>query len=106
MLGIFLAFAVLFVLIKVFEKSRDDLDNFNIATVAIVPVLVVFLTNIALASMEAEGLLLLVVPATVLVLTTFLLLWKNLEIPAGRSALYTVAVLLANEAFALLLILA
>ena len=39
MIGAFITFLVLFGLIKVFEKSRDDLDNFAIATVAIVPIL-------------------------------------------------------------------
>lgn len=39
MLGALLTFLVLFALIKVFERKRDDLDNFNIGTVADVPVL-------------------------------------------------------------------
>jgi hypothetical protein len=39
MVGAIITFFVLFGLIKTFERKRDDLDNFNIATVAIVPIL-------------------------------------------------------------------
>ena len=48
MFGAFLTFLVLFGLLKVFEREREDLDNFSIATVAIVPVLSVVLVSMAL----------------------------------------------------------
>jgi len=48
MIGAFFTFLVLFGLLKIFERERDDLDNFNIATIAVVPVLSVALVSIGL----------------------------------------------------------
>jgi len=103
MLGAFFTFLVLFGLVKTFERKRDDLDNFSIATVAIVPVIAVVLVAGALAMFFPEPMLQMVLPPLVLIGTTFGLLWKNLEIPVGRSIGYTVAVVVANEVLAFLL---
>lgn len=43
-------------------------------------------------------------PPIVLIGLTFFLLNKNLEIPFGRSVAYTLAVVIVNEALALLLV--
>ncbi|MGI9357626.1 MAG: hypothetical protein ACR2PF_21025 [Rhizobiaceae bacterium] len=103
MIGAFITFLVLFGLIKVFERKRDDLDNFNIITVAIVPVLAVVLVQVALGFLYPDPTLMLVLPPIVLIGLTFLLLWKNLEIPIGRSIGYTLVVVLVNEALVFLL---
>lgn len=103
MIGVFVTFVVLFGMIKVFERKRDDLDNFNIATVAIVPVLCAVLVRVALGFIAPDAELLLVLPALVLIGTTFGLLWKNLEIPLGRSIIYTIIVAFVNEASVFLL---
>lgn len=103
MLGALVTFLVLFGLIKVFERDRDDLDNFNIAMVAIVPVLSVVVIQVVLGLLFPEPNLMLILPPVVLVGLTFILLWKNLEIPKGRSAAYTVAVLIVNEVLAFFL---
>ena len=96
-IGAFLTFLVLFALIKIFERKRDDLDNFNIVTVAIVPIIAVVLVAAALGMFYPQPTLQRILPPVVLISLTFLLLWKNLEIPAGRSIGYTVAVVLVNE---------
>lgn len=100
MVGAFITFLVLFGLIKVFERKRDDLDNFNIVTVAIVPVLSAVLTQIGLGFLYPDPTLLRFAPPVVLIGTTFLLLWKNLEIPLGKSFAYTAIVTLVNEGLA------
>jgi hypothetical protein len=97
MFGIIITFLFLFGIIKIFERKRDDLDSFNIATVAIVPVLSAVLVRVALAFLVPEATLLLLLPPLVLIGMTFGLLWKNLEIPVGRSIVYTVLVVLVNE---------
>ncbi len=97
MIGAFLAFLVLFGLIKVFERGRDDLDNFNIATVAVVPILSIILIRVVLAFIYPNPIAMLVIPPVVLIGMTFFLLWKNLDLPPGRSALYTLAVVIVNE---------
>ena len=97
MIGVFITFLVLFGMIKIFERKRDDLDNFNIATVAIVPVLCAVLVRVALGFLVPDAELLLLLPGLVLIGTTFGLLWKNLEIPLGRSMIYTVVVAIVNE---------
>jgi nitrate reductase NapE component len=100
MVGAIITFFVLFGLIKTFERKRDDLDNFNIATVAIVPILSVILVSGALAFFYPNPTLQVFLPPLVLIGTTFALLWKNLEIPVGRSIGYTVAVVVVNELLA------
>lgn len=45
MRGALLTFLVLFALTKIFERQRDDLDNFSIATVPVLSVVAVLLVN-------------------------------------------------------------
>ena len=104
MIGAFVTFLVLFGLIKLFERGRDDLDNFNIAVVAIVPVIVVAIARFALALVVPDPLLAVLVSSLLLIALTFGLLWKNLGIPKGRSAAYTTVVVLVNEGLGLLLL--
>ena len=103
MINALVAFIVLFGAIKLCERQRDDLDNFAIATAAVVPVLIVFLLRIVLALTFPDPTLTTVLPPIVLIGATFGLLWKNLEIPAGRAALYTVLVVLVNDGLGFLL---
>lgn len=96
MIGLFLTVLVLFGLIKLFEKERDDIETFNLITVAIVPAISSFLTMVAAGVFFPEFPLLQFLPLAVLIATTFGLLWKHLEIRAGRSALYTLVVVVLN----------
>ena len=103
MIGALVTFLVLFGLIKVFERKRDDLDNFQIGMVAVVPILIVVVIRIVLGLLYPQPILLLVLPPIALIASTFLLLFKNLEIPVGRSVGYTVAVVIINESLAIAL---
>ena len=94
----FVTFVVLVALVKIFERKRDDLDNFNIAIVAIIPVLVVFMGNFALRMLVPDPGNLLYILSAIQVGLTFILLWKNLEIPVARSLAYTITVVLIHEA--------
>jgi hypothetical protein len=96
MIGLFLTVLLLFGLIKFFEKKRDDIETFNLITVAIVPAISSFLTLVAVGAFFPELPLLQFLPLAVLIATTFGLLWKHLEIPAGRSALYALAIVVLN----------
>ena len=96
MFGALITFLVLFGLIKIFERDRDDLDNFSIGMVAVVPIISVVVIQVALAFVFPEPTLMLISPLVALIGLTYFLLWKNLEIPKGRSAAYTVVVLLTN----------
>ncbi len=101
MLGALITFLILFGLIKVFERSRDDLDSFQIGTVAVVPILIVVIIRVVLGLLYPHPVLMMVLPPLALVGFTFFLLYKNLEIPLGRSIGYTVAVVVVNEVLAL-----
>ena len=103
MLGALLTFLVLFTLIKIFERKRDDLDNFSVATVAVVPVLSIIAVRVTLGMLYPNPLLMLLLPVVILIGMTYFLLWKHLDIPGGRSAMYTIAVLLVNEGVGFLL---
>ena len=98
MLGALITFAVLFGLITIFERDRDDLDNFQISMVAVVPIIVVVLIRVVLGLVYPQPILMIALPPLALIGVTFLLLYKNLEIPVGRSIGYTVAVVIVNEA--------
>ena len=100
MISILVTFVVLFGMIKVFERDRDDLDSFQVATVAIVPVLIVVLLRAGLALLLPIPVVVTLLPPIVLIAATFLLLYKNLEIPLGNSIAYTVAVVIVNETLA------
>src|SRR5690606_3288362 len=103
MIGALITFVVLFGLIKVFERSRDDLDNFQIGTVAVVPILVVVIVRVVLGLLYPQPVLMMALPPLALIGSTFLLLYKILEIPIGRSIGYTIAVVIVNEVLALVL---
>ena len=101
MLGALIAFVALFGLIKIFERSRDYLDSYQIGMVAVVPVLVVVIIRVVLGLLYPQPMLMMVLPPLVLIGFTFFLLYKHLEIPLGRSIGYTVTVVLVNEVLAL-----
>ncbi len=103
MIGGFFTFLLLFGLIKLFERGRDDLDGFVIASAVIVPILVAILFRVALGLLYPEPLLLILLPPVALIVLTFFLLWKHLEIHAGRSIGYTVGVVVVNETLAIVL---
>ena len=103
MLGALITFAVLFGLITIFERDRDDLDNFQISMVAVVPIIVVVLIRVVLGLVYPQPILMIALPPLALIGVTFLLLYKNLEIPVGRSIGYTVAVVIVNEALGFIL---
>ncbi len=103
MIGAFFSFIVLFSAIKLVERGRDDLDNFVVATVVVIPILVAILIRVLVGILYPEPLLLAILPPVALIALTFGLLWKHLEIHAGRAVGYTVLVLVVNEALALLL---
>ena len=103
MLGALITFAVLFGLITIFERDRDDLDNFQISMVAVVPIIVVVLIRVVLGLVYPQPILMIALPQLALIGVTFLLLYKNLEIPVGRSIGYTVAVVIVNEALGFIL---
>ena len=96
MIGALLTFFLLFGLIKIFERKRDDLDGFTIGTVAVVPVLALVVVNVVLAFTIPESVVALFLPFIVLVALTFGLLWKHLDIPIARSVGYTMAVVTFN----------
>jgi len=102
MLGALITFLVLFGLIKIFERSRDDLDGFQIGTVAIIPILVVVVIQVVLGLLYPQPILMLVLPPLVLIGLTFFLLYKHLEIPVGRSVAYTVTVVIVNQVLAVI----
>ena len=103
LVGALLTFLVLFGLIKLFERDRDDLENFTIGTVAVVPVLAAILIKVVIGLLYPDPIVLLVVPPVLLIALTFILLWKNLEIPVARSILYTIVVVIFNEGLGFLL---
>lgn len=102
MIGALLTFCFLFLLIKVFERERDDLDGFAIGTVAVVPILALVIVNVVLLFAFPESPAPTVVGPMILVAMTFGLLWKNLDIPVWRSAAYTAAVVAFNIGMAVI----
>ena len=103
MLGAFITFLLLFGLVKIFERGRDDLDNFQIGMVAVVPILCSIVVQVVLGFLYPDPTLILILPLLVLIGMTFFLLWKNLEISKGRSGAYTAAVVLVNFGLGFLL---
>ena len=103
MVGALVTFFVLFGLIKLFERGREDLDNFTIGTVAVVPVLAAILVRFVVGLLYPDPVILLVLPLVLLIVLTFILLWKNLEIPVVRSVLYTVVVVAVNKGLGFIL---
>ena len=97
MVGALVTFFILFGLIKLFERDREDLDNFTIGTVAVVPVLAAILVRVIIGLLYPDPLIMLFLPPVLLIILTFVLLWKNLKIPIARSVLYTAVVVAVNE---------
>lgn len=104
MLVALITFAVLFGLIRIFERKRDDLDGFDIGMVAIVPVLVVVIIRVLVEFFFPDPLLVRVLPPVALIGFTFVLLFKHLEIPPGRSIVYTLTVVMVNTVVAMILV--
>ncbi len=103
MIAALVTFLALFGLIRVFERGREDLDDFVVATVVIIPILATVLVQVVLGFLYPEPLLSYVLPALVLIGLTFGLLWKHLDIHVGRSIGYTVVVVVVNGVLAFLL---
>ena len=96
MLGAIITIFVLFGMVRLLEKDRDDIDTFQLATVAVVPSLCVILYRVVVGLILPDPILMTIVPPILLIALTFGLLWKHLEIPLGRSVLYTVVVIVVN----------
>ena len=92
-----LTFVFLFALVYIFDRKRDDLDAFSIATAVVVPAILVFMFNMVAAYFEF-GTWAAFAELGLLVVSTYLVLNLNLGFKAGRSAAYTAAVLAFNIA--------
>lgn len=92
-----LTFLFLFALIYLFDRKRDDLDAFSIASAVVVPAILVFLFQIAAAYLEF-GLWAGFAGLGLLVVSTYLVLNLVLGFKALRSLAYAVAVLAFNIA--------
>ena len=104
MIGALFTFLVLYALLYVLERNRTEVDGFSIATVAGVPVLAAILVTVVLGLLYPNPVLLALLPLAVLLLGTFLLLRKMMELPVGRSIAYTGVVLVVNIALTLVFI--
>lgn len=103
MVGALVTFLVLYGLLYALERNRTEVDGFSIATVAAVPVLAALLVTVALGLLYPNPVLLATVPLAVLLVGTFLLLRKMMDLPVGRSVAYTGVVLALNITLSLLL---
>lgn len=92
-----LTFLFLFAMIYLFDRKRDDLDGFSIATAVVAPAIVVFLFRIT-AGMLEFGLWAAFAELGLLLVATFLVLRFVLAFKATRAAAYTAAVLVFNIA--------
>ena len=90
-----LTFLFLFALIYIFDRKREDLDAFSIATAVVIPTILVFLFRMAAGFLEL-GTWAAFAELGLLVLATYLILNLNLGFKAGRSAAYTAAGLVFN----------
>jgi hypothetical protein len=104
MLVALITFSVLFGLVRIFERKRDDLDGFDIGMVALVPVLVVVIVQVVISFFFSDPLLMRVLPPLALIGFTFVLLFRHLEIPIIRSIAYTLAVVTVNTVMAIMLV--
>ena len=94
-----LNFAFLFALIWLFDRKRDDLDAFTIATAVVVPGIIVFLFRLIRMFFE-WGLWGEFAELGILVTATFLVLKITLGFNALKAAAYSIAILLFNFAVA------
>ena len=102
MIAAFITFLVLYGLLYALERKRTEVDGFSIATVAGVPVLCVVLVSVVLGFAYPDPLLLATLPLATLLIATFLLLRKMMEMPVGRSLAYTGVVLVVHVAVSML----
>ena len=90
-----ISFAFLFLLIYIFDRKREDLDAFSIATAVVVPAIAVFLFSMVSGYFEF-GTWSAFAELGLLVVATYLVLNLNLGFKAGRAAAYTAAVFVFN----------
>ena len=87
-------FCVLFALIRLFERDRRaELRGFDISTAAILPILLGGVIGVA-GSLIGFSPWSVYLAGIVVLVATFLTLWKSLEIPGPRSAVYACGALL------------
>ncbi len=98
MIQAILTFAFLYGLIYFFERDRDDLDAFSIATAVVVPVIVTLFVQVGAALVGLGPWVGLIALAT-LAVATYLILAVHLEIKASHAIAYTAAVLVFNVLF-------
>ena len=103
MFGAFATFLVLYGLLYALERKRTEVDGFSIASVVGIPLIASVLAMIGLGFLYPDPLLLATVPLAILLIGTFLMLKKFIELPTGRSLAYTVVVLVVNVALAVIL---
>lgn len=97
MIGAIFTFVLLWALILLFERHRDDLDGFSIAAAVIVPTILVLAVHFGLRFAGIDrwnGL----IEIVVLIVATYLVLTMNLAIRRTRALAYTSAVLVFNFA--------
>jgi len=104
MIGALVTFLVLYALLFWLERSRTEVDGFSIATVAAAPVMLAVVVKIALGFLFPHPLALAYLPLVAMLITTIILLLRMMELPAGRSAAYTVVVLVLNVGLSLILL--
>lgn len=91
----FFTFLFLYGLVAIFERNRDDLSAFPIAATVMVPIIAVVLVRIG-GYFAGLGLWNELLAVVTLIVATYLMLNKNLEISGGRAAGYTAAVFVFN----------
>ena len=102
MIGALITFAILYVVLYSIERTRTEVDGFSVATVAGAPVIGSVLVAIALGFLYPDPLLLAFAPLATLLIITFLLLKKLMELSTTRSIAYTTLVLALNVGIAFL----
>lgn len=90
-----LTFAFLFGLIYLFDRKRDDLDAFSIASAVVVPAILVFIFRMISGYLE-WGLWAAFAELGLLVISTYLVLNLVLGFKALRSMAYACSVLVFN----------
>ncbi len=95
MVGAILTFIFLYGLIYFFERDRDDLDGFTIATAVVVPTIIMIFVQIG-AGLLGLGQWAGLISLAALVVATYLVLAIHLEIKRGHAIAYTAAVVVFN----------
>ena len=96
MIGAFITFLILYGLLYWLERERTEVDAFSIGAVAGVPVLMVVLVTVLLGMFYPNPLALAFAPLAILLISTFVLLLKIIELPVGRAVAYTAVVFVLN----------